>query len=56
MIESNLVEGNQKMTDSVELVYGQSITDACVAWSDTLIMLRELAEAVSMRRLMSAKL
>jgi len=34
MIESFLVEGNQS-TDATDLVYGQSITDACIGWDDT---------------------
>ena len=34
MLESHLVEGNQSITDN--LVYGQSITDACMNWDDTL--------------------
>jgi 3-deoxy-7-phosphoheptulonate synthase len=33
MIESNLVEGNQKLTpDCASLVRGQSVTDACIGW------------------------
>jgi phospho-2-dehydro-3-deoxyheptonate aldolase len=31
-------------------VYGQSITDACIYWPETLILLRELAAAVKRRR------
>jgi 3-deoxy-7-phosphoheptulonate synthase len=51
MIESNLVEGNQKMpTDKCRLVYGQSITDACVNWETTVEMLDKLAGAVRARR------
>ncbi|NJN30603.1 MAG: 3-deoxy-7-phosphoheptulonate synthase [Synechococcales cyanobacterium RM1_1_8] len=47
MIESHLVEGSQTVTaDLTELTYGQSITDACVAFEDTAVMLRELARAV----------
>lgn len=33
MIESNIVEGNQKLSDN--LVYGKSITDACLGWEST---------------------
>lgn len=53
MIESHLVEGNQKHSTSAGkegLVYGQSITDACVNFATTEKMLRELAEAVQIRR------
>lgn len=51
MIESNLIEGNQKVIDKDNLVYGQSITDACVGWDETQKMLSELAEGVKARRL-----
>jgi 3-deoxy-7-phosphoheptulonate synthase len=50
MIESHLVGGRQDCVPGKTLVYGQSITDACLAWSDTLPALRELADAVRARR------
>ena len=51
MIESNLVEGNQKLGDGPEgLEYGQSITDACVSWETTVEMLDQFAAAVKKRR------
>ena len=50
MIESHLVAGRQDLTPTAGLVYGQSITDACVGWEDTLPMLGELAEAAARRR------
>ena len=50
MIESHLVAGTQTIEPSTPLVYGQSITDACVSWEDTAPMLRELAEATARRR------
>ena len=50
MIESNLVEGRQDIVAGRELVYGQSITDACVGWDETQTMLAELAAAVRARR------
>jgi 3-deoxy-7-phosphoheptulonate synthase len=50
MIESNLVAGAQSLVNGKALVYGQSITDACVDWPETLVMLRELATAVKARR------
>ncbi|KAK3843906.1 MAG: phospho-2-dehydro-3-deoxyheptonate aldolase, tyrosine-inhibited [Linnemannia gamsii] len=52
MIESNLVEGRQDVGPEGRdgLTYGQSITDACVEWVDTEKMLRDLAEAVRVRR------
>jgi 3-deoxy-7-phosphoheptulonate synthase len=45
MIESNLVEGAQALKSGKELVYGQSVTDACIGWEDTLGCLESLAEA-----------
>lgn len=50
MIESNLVEGNQKVVEGQPLTYGQSITDACIGWQDTEQLLEQLAEAVVKRR------
>ena len=50
MIESNLVEGNQKADDLGKLVYGKSITDACINWQDTVDCLHRLAEAVDKRK------
>ena len=50
MIESHLVGGRQDRVAGKPLVYGQSITDACLAWTDTLPVLRELADAVRARR------
>ena len=46
MLESNLVAGAQKLTDRKHLVYGQSITDPCMGWDETLVLLRELAAGV----------
>ncbi|MDC0029800.1 3-deoxy-7-phosphoheptulonate synthase [Pseudomonadota bacterium] len=48
MLESHLVEGNQSITES--LTYGQSITDACMNWDDTLNCLKKISEAVEKRR------
>lgn len=51
MIESNLVEGNQKLTSDLKsMTHGQSVTDACLGWDDTLSTLEVLAEAVRARR------
>src|SRR5215510_4906719 len=48
MIESNLVAGKQAFpVPRQQLVYGQSITDACVDFPTTHTMLRELAEAAT---------
>jgi 3-deoxy-7-phosphoheptulonate synthase len=50
MIESNLVAGAQRLVPDQPLVYGQSITDACIDWPETHALLTELAAAVRARR------
>ncbi len=50
MIESHLLEGRQDVVPGRPLTYGQSITDACIGWDDTLPILQQLAEAVRRRR------
>jgi 3-deoxy-7-phosphoheptulonate synthase len=54
MVESHLLGGAQKFTpgkDKVEaLTYGQSITDACLAWDDSLEVLETLSKGVKARR------
>jgi 3-deoxy-7-phosphoheptulonate synthase len=55
MLESFLVGGNQKLNGRKVLVYGQSVTDACMGWETTVPVLRELAEAVRRRRSVSKK-
>jgi 3-deoxy-7-phosphoheptulonate synthase len=50
MIESHLVGGRQDPKPGQTLTYGQSITDACLAWNDTVPVLRDLADAVRARR------
>ena len=53
MIESNLKEGNQKLLNNSgksSLIYGQSITDACIGWESTVLVLRQLAKDVQTRR------
>ena len=50
MLESFLVDGRQDLGDPARLMYGQSITDACLGWEATVPVLRELAEAVRARR------
>jgi len=50
MLESNLVAGTQKLGDPKSLVYGQSITDACIGWEETRVLLRELAVSVRSAR------
>ena len=51
MIESHLMAGNQKIAkDKATLMYGQSITDACVDWETTKTMLHSLATSVAKGR------
>ena len=50
MIESHLVGGVQKQSPGCNLTYGQSITDACLGWNETLPVLDRLAQAVRARR------
>ncbi|AQV01033.1 3-deoxy-7-phosphoheptulonate synthase [Desulfococcus multivorans] len=45
MLESNLREGNQKLTDDpCRLAYGVSITDACISWETTEALIRSAHE------------
>jgi len=50
MVESHLVAGRQDLAGSKPLVFGQSITDACLGWEDSAALLARLAEAVRQRR------
>jgi 3-deoxy-7-phosphoheptulonate synthase len=49
MVESNLVPGRQNLGAN-PLTYGQSITDGCIGWDDSVEMLTMLANAVATRR------
>src|SRR6267142_654286 len=46
MIESHLKAGRQDLLPGKELVYGLSITDACIGWEETVPLLQEFADAV----------
>lgn len=50
MVESHLKEGRQDLEAGRPLEYGQSITDACLGWEDSVRLLDNLAEAVRARR------
>jgi 3-deoxy-7-phosphoheptulonate synthase len=52
MVESNLVEGRQDIPAAgpAGLVYGKSVTDACVSWDQTVPMLDNLRQGVKNRR------
>ncbi len=49
MVESFIEEGNQAVEDGEQLVFGKSITDACIDWQDTETLLRKLAAAAKDR-------
>jgi 3-deoxy-7-phosphoheptulonate synthase len=50
MLESFLEEGRQDVKPGVPLVYGKSITDACMSWERTEPLLEALAQAARERR------
>ncbi len=53
MVESHLVEGKQDLLPGkplADLKYGQSITDPCIGWDDSVALLETLAGAVKARR------
>jgi 3-deoxy-7-phosphoheptulonate synthase len=50
MMESFLVEGRQDLDSGEPLTYGQSITDPCIDWNETVSSLDRLAAAVRARR------
>jgi 3-deoxy-7-phosphoheptulonate synthase len=51
MIESHLKPGRQDLLQGKELAYGQSITDGCLGWEQSVPLLDDLAQAVQRRRL-----
>jgi len=50
MVESHLKAGRQDLVAGQPLVYGQSVTDACIGWEDSVPLLDNLAAAVLERR------
>ena len=50
MVESHLVAGRQDVEQGKDLVHGQSVTDACIDWDDSVQVLKTLAAAVKQRR------
>jgi 3-deoxy-7-phosphoheptulonate synthase len=50
MIESHLVAGRQELEPGKALTFGQSITDGCIGWDDSVSLLETLAGAVARRR------
>ena len=55
MVESHLESGRQDLTPGRALTYGQSITDGCIGWDDSLGVLDTLAQGVRNRRLALAE-
>ena len=54
MVESHLVAGRQDLVPGKPLTYGQSVTDACIGWDDSVEVLETLVESVRKRRLQTA--
>ncbi|PUA16761.1 3-deoxy-7-phosphoheptulonate synthase AroG [Glaciimonas sp. PCH181] len=54
MIESHLVAGRQDLVPGKELTYGQSVTDGCISWDQSIAVLDGLAEAVKQRRILKS--
>ena len=50
MLESFIAAGRQDLGDGESLTYGQSITDACMDWDTTMLVLDQLSAAVRDRR------
>jgi 3-deoxy-7-phosphoheptulonate synthase len=50
MVESHLVAGRQDLVPGQCLTYGQSITDGCIGWDETVQLIENLASAVRQRR------
>jgi 3-deoxy-7-phosphoheptulonate synthase len=55
MVESHLKAGRQDLIPGKELLYGQSITDACIGWEDSRALIDALADAVRQRRVKAAE-
>jgi 3-deoxy-7-phosphoheptulonate synthase len=51
MVESHLTAGRQDLVPGRPLTYGQSITDGCLGWDESVAVLDGLAESVRQRRL-----
>jgi len=55
MVESHLVDGRQDIEPGQPLNYGQSITDACIDWDDSNIVLENLSKGIEARRAFNKK-
>jgi 3-deoxy-7-phosphoheptulonate synthase len=54
MVESHLIAGRQDLEPGRALVYGQSITDGCIGWDDSIRLLEGLSAGVRARRAMAS--
>jgi 3-deoxy-7-phosphoheptulonate synthase len=54
MVESHLRAGRQDIQPGRALEYGQSVTDPCLGWEESIPLLEGLAEAVRQRRAKAA--
>lgn len=50
MVESHLVAGRQDLIHGQPLTYGQSVTDGCISWEDSIEVLNDLAAGIRRRR------
>src|SRR3546814_13725277 len=50
MVESHLTGGRQDLVPGRARMYGQSLTDACLGWDDSVRLLERLALAIQYRR------
>ena len=50
MLESNIIEGKQDINRKEKLVYGQSITDACIGWDETELLINEISQVIDKRK------
>jgi 3-deoxy-7-phosphoheptulonate synthase len=50
MVESHIESGRQDIVPGQALVYGRSVTDACIGWDDSVTVIDQLAQAVRARR------
>ncbi len=50
MVESHLEAGRQNLVRGGQRTFGQSITDPCLGWDDSVMLLEKLAERVRQRR------
>jgi 3-deoxy-7-phosphoheptulonate synthase len=55
MVESHLVGGRQDLVPGRPLAYGQSITDPCLGWEESVAVLETLAGAARERRLEASR-